>query len=280
MRAHFIDVDRVRTRYLTAGSGPAVFLLHGVGMSGDTFARNIDVLGEAFTVIAPDMLGHGFTDAVGFAGEAPQAATVRHLDRLADLLGFESYSVLGSSYGGLIAALMWFSRPLRVGDLVLVGSGSVFHPPAEQRRTLRAAAANATQALGDPTLASCRRRMAAICHSPNAVAEEILLAQLTAYALPDRLSTYQATIEGLIASLDSHEHTVFERLERLEARTLIIVGHDDVRSDWRRHVEGRRRMTNASMVIVEQCGHLPYMEHPASFNAMVHTFLTGTAVGE
>jgi pimeloyl-ACP methyl ester carboxylesterase len=280
MKARFIDVDGVRTRYLVAGNGPAVFLLHGVGMSGDTFVRNVDVLGEFFTVIAPDMLGHGFTDAVNFAGEAPQAAMRRHLERLADLLGFETYSVLGSSYGGLIAALMWFSRPLRVRDLVLIGSGSVFHPAREQRCTLRAAASNAMQALGDPTLASCRRRMAAICYDPEAVAEEVLLVQLTSYALPDRFSAYQDTIDGVIASLGSSEQTVFDRLEQLKARSLIITGRDDIRANWLRHVEGRKRMANARLVIVEQCGHLPYIEHPTRFNNLVHAFLTGGIVGE
>src|SRR5215469_17980561 len=172
MRARFIDVDGVRTRFLYAGKGPAVILLHGVGVSGDTFIRNIDALGQEFSVFAPDMLGHGFTDAVDLAG-APQIAMVKHLGRLADLLQLERYSVVGSSYGALVAALMWFDRPSRVENLVLVGSGSTFHPPEEQRNTLKAAFANASQAMGDPTIDSCRQRLATICHDPHSVVEEI-----------------------------------------------------------------------------------------------------------
>jgi pimeloyl-ACP methyl ester carboxylesterase len=265
---------------LYAGTGPALFLLHGVGVGGSTFFRNIDELGKRYSVYAPDMLGHGFTDAVDFNGAPPQPATVRHLGLLADQLGLERYSVAGSSYGALIAALMWFDRPKRVDNLVLIGTGAVFHPAEEQERTLRNAAANASQALGDPTLDSCRKRLGAICYDPRAVPEEILLEQLSSYALPDRFDAYKATIAGLIATCSSAEHRVYTRLEQLKARTLILTGREDIRAQWRLHVEGRRRMPDARLLILEKCGHLPYIEQPQAFNTAVATFLAGESVGE
>lgn len=280
MRARFVDVDGIGTRVLYAGNGPAVMLLHGVGVSGDTFIRNIDVLGERFSVYAPDILGHGFTDAIDFTKAPPQQSAVRHLGRLADLLGLERYSVGGSSYGGLIAALMWCDRPARVDNLILIGTGAVFHPGEEQASTLRAAAANATQALGDPTIESCRKRLGAICYDAAAVPEEILPLQLTSYALPDRFEAYKATIEGLVATVHSTEHRVYSRLEQIRARTLILTGRDDIRAKWQLHVEGRRRMPNARLLIYERCSHLPYLEHPAAFNRDVGAFLAGDSVGE
>lgn len=280
MRARFFDVEGIPTRVLHEGGGEALFLLHGVGISASTFFRNIDTLGERFAVYAPDMLGHGFTGAVDFAGAPPQEATVRHLHALIDQLGVERYSIAGSSYGALIAALMWFARPGRVKDLILIGTGAVFHPADEQERTLRAASANARQALGNPTLETCRTRLAAICHDPAAVPEEILLEQLTSYGLPDRLAAYQATIDGLIATCASPDQRVYTKLEQLAARTLVMAGRQDIRSRWQAHVEGRKRMPNARISIVEACGHLPYLEHPACFNRMVTAFLSGEPVGE
>lgn len=279
MRARFIDLEGISTRFLYAGSGPAVILLHGVGLSADSFIRNIDSLGNQFSVFAPDMLGHGFTGAADFTG-APQPAMVRHIERLADALRLDRYSLVGSSYGGLIAALMWFARPDQVANLVIVGSGSAFHPAGEQRETLRAAFANAERALGDPTLQSCRERLTAICYSSASVPDEILLTQLTSYALRDRFDAYKATISGLINTVDSHEYRVFSRLEQLTVRTLILTGRNDIRADWRLHLDARRRMPNARLVILEQCGHLPYMEHPAAFNEMVTAFLSGAELGE
>lgn len=265
---------------LYGGRGPALLLLHGVGVSGSSFFRNIDELGTRYTVYAPDMLGHGFTDAVDFEGHPPQPATVRHLGMLADRLGIERYSIGGSSYGGLIAALMWFDRPKRVENLILIGTGAVFHPGEEQERTLRNAAANASQAMGDPTLESCRKRLGAICHDPRSVPEEILLDQLTSYALPDRFEAYKATIAGLIATCSSAEHRVYTRLDQLTARTLILTGREDIRAKWQLHVAGRKRMPNARLTIFEKCGHLPYLEQPQLFNNLVGEFLSGDTVGE
>ena len=90
----------------------------------------------------------------------------------------------------------------------------------------------------------------------------------------------KATIAGLIDTVDSDELRIYSRLEQLTARTLILVGRNDVRADWQRHVEARRRMPNARLTIFANCGHLPYMEHPATFNEIVEAFLGGADVGE
>jgi len=265
---------------LHAGQGPAVFLLHGIGVSGDTFIRNFADLGQRYTVYAADMLGHGFTGAVDFGGEPPQLRIARHINRLAEILGVQRYSAGGSSFGALIAGLMWFERPERIDNLILIGSGSVFHPADEQAKTLRAAYANGSQAMTDPTQNSCRKRMAAICYEPGMVAEEILPVQLTSYALPDRLDAYRRTVDGVIASLGVGENRVLTRLEQMRVRTLILTGREDIRAQWQLHVEGRKRMPNARLVIFEKCGHLPYLEYPAKFNETVDAFLSGKTVGE
>jgi pimeloyl-ACP methyl ester carboxylesterase len=277
MRASFADIDGVRTRYLHAGNGDPLFLLHGVGVSGDVFVRNLDALGEEFAVYAPDMLGHGFTDAVDYRGGPPQPHIVRHLGRLADHLGLERYRVLGQSFGALIAALMYFDRPRQVTGLVLVGSGSVFHPPDEQAATLRAALANATTAMRDPTIETCRRRLQIICFDPASVPEEILLSQLTSYALPDRFPSYQATIAGLIGSVASPEHRVLSRLEDIGVPCLVVTGREDIRASWQRTEEGVGRIPDAELQIFERCGHLPFSEHPERFNDLVRRFLRETA---
>ena len=63
MRASFIDVGGITTRYLHAGEdhGQALLLIHGGGVAADTWLRNIEPLGREFAVYAPDNIGHGFT---------------------------------------------------------------------------------------------------------------------------------------------------------------------------------------------------------------------------
>lgn len=273
MKARFVDVDGVKTRVLSAGEGPPLLLVHGVGVSADTFIRNIDVLGEHFAVYAPDIVGHGFTDRVDYAGRPPQLVAARHLLRLMDALGIESFSALGFSYGGLIASLLWFERPAAVEDLVVVGSGSVFHPPAQQVTTLRAAAANGAQAYSEASIEACRRRLANLCYDAASVPEEILPVQATSYALPDRFDAYKDTIEGTIACIDDPDARVFDRLEELTARTLVITGMQDPRSDveWTRN--GVVRIPNARLEVYDDCGHLPFVEHADRFNGSLIQFL-------
>jgi pimeloyl-ACP methyl ester carboxylesterase len=250
-------------------------LIHGIGHSADVFYRNIDALARDYFVIAPDLPGHGFTERMDLAGGAPQPLFVRQLELLLDELGIGTYSVLGSSFGGLLACLMTLSRPSKVSDLIVVGSGGAFHSADEQRRTLQKVLANASSAMSEPTLESCRSRLAAICNDPNAVAEEILLTQLTSYGLGDRFEAFKSTISGYLASLDSEDYRVYRRLETIKSRTMIITGRQDSRASVESHVQAKERIAGAELVILDGCGHLPYMEHVDTFNRIVLEFLRG-----
>ena len=275
MKIKFANVGGINTRYICEGDGPTLVLIHGIGHSADIFYRNIDVLARDCFVIAPDLPGHGFTERMDLAGGAPQPLFVRQLELLLDKLGIGTYSVLGSSFGGLLACLMTLSRPSRVNDLIVVGSGGAFHSADEQRRTLQKVLANASSAMSEPTLESCRSRLAAICNDPNAVAEEILLTQLTSYGLGDRFEAFKSAISGYLASLDSEDYRVYGRLAAIKSRTMIITGRQDSRASVESHVQAKERIAGAELVILDGCGHLPYMEHANTFNRIVLEFLSG-----
>lgn len=271
MRVAFTQAGGVRTRYLTEGTGPALLLLHPVGHSADVFIRNVDALAANHTVVAPDLPGHGFSDPIDFKGRPPQVETVAHLRRLVDALGGNRFAVLGSSYGGLLAALLCEAEQARCFGLVIVGSGSVFHANDQQRSTLRGTRDNVADGMRDPTIANCRQRIANICFSPAAVPDEILLSRATSLALPDRLPNFLATVDGLADS--SPADRVLDRLEQISTPTLVITGRDDIRADVGRHESGVSRMPNARLSVYDQCGHLPSLEQPERFNAEVAAFL-------
>jgi pimeloyl-ACP methyl ester carboxylesterase len=273
MEIRFASIEGVRTRYLIAGSGPPVLLVHGIGLSLECWLRNIDPLSKKHTVVAADLLGHGFADAVDFGRDASQSVNARHLGRLARSLGLDRYSVAGSSYGGLVAALMYFQEPQRVQKLALIGTASSFQTEQDQAKALRAAAANAKQALERPTLESCRRRLEAIVHDPAAVHEALLWLQLTMYAAPDRLPAYEQTIQSCIDHLGDTESRVRWRLEKIGVPVWVISGREDIRADWRQHESGAARIPDARLSIYEKCGHLPFLEHADRFNADLLAFL-------
>lgn len=275
MRARFLDVNGLRTRVLESGTGASpLFLLHGVGLTADTWGRNIDALGQQHRVMAIDMPGHGFSDVPSLSVDAPQVVWAHHVLGLADLLNVEKFSIAGSSFSGLVAALVALIAPDRVERLVVVGSGTLFHASESRERALKATFENGRRAFQEPSIEMCRARLQAICYSPSAVDENILLTQATAYALPGRLDAYRATIDGAIASANNTEAHALQRLEELRLPVLIITGRNDIRASVESHEEGRQRIPGAVLKIYSDCGHLPYMEHPIRFNEDVGNFLS------
>ncbi len=109
--------------YRQAGSGPVVVLVHGITSSSATWKRVIPGLARRFTVIAPDLAGHGESDKPkGDYSLGAHASTVRDL-LLA--LGHERATFVGHSLGGGIVLQLSYQFPERCERLVLVDSGGL-----------------------------------------------------------------------------------------------------------------------------------------------------------
>ena len=274
MRVKFIDVEGVRTRYFVSGEGAPLILLHGVGLSADTFFLNMDAIGTCRTVYAVDMLGHGFTETVLYEGGAPHAFLVEHVIAFADALGLKQFAIGGSSFGAQIAALVYFSVTERISKLVVIGSGSSFNSEEEQMATLGNVYKNAITAMNDPTWESCVKRIENICYDASTVRPEIILLQLTSYARPEIKSAYEATLRGMTDPEMARRYRILERLPEIDVPTLLIWGRQDTRGKWQRAEQAATMIKDARLVIFEECGHLPYMEKPDEFNKAMISFLS------
>lgn len=274
MRIRFVDLAGIRTRYYAAGEGEPVIFIHGGGATADTWARNVEPLGAVAQALAPDLMGHGFTDAPDLSGQAPQTAQVDHLFRFVDALGLRGCTLVGSAYGALFALLMYFQRPDLVKRLVLVGSGSVFDTEERQAEITQASITNQMQALDDPTTASIRRRNVGSNFNKADTFEEIVLLQLTALSLPGRKEAYRWMTGGIRAAAGRPEFQVAHRLEEIAVPTLVVSGRNDPRADWRQVTKGAARIPKAQLHILEQCGHKPFSEQAAVFNQLLAGFVT------
>jgi pimeloyl-ACP methyl ester carboxylesterase len=112
-----------RVTYRSAGSGPALLLLHGVAGSGRTWDDVVPWLAEDHFVIAPDLLGHGASAKP--RGDYSLGAYASGARDLLSALGFDSATVVGHSLGGGIAMQFAYQFPERVERLVLVSSGGL-----------------------------------------------------------------------------------------------------------------------------------------------------------
>jgi 2-hydroxy-6-oxonona-2,4-dienedioate hydrolase len=275
MRARFVDAGGINTRILCAGEGDALILLHGVGFSADIWLRNIDALAADRQVIALDMPNHGFTDLVPYAGKLPQVVFAEHVLAAADTLGLRRFSIAGSSLGAHVAALVYFAAPTRVERLVIICSGSALSSEAELLESLPRTFANGMKAIADPTWLSCRTRIGNICFDPAVAPDEVILSQLTSYARPGMAAAYEATLKGMMDIGLLRPHRILERLEAIEVPTQLLWGRQDSRSRLENAQAAALRIRDCELVVIEECGHLPYVEHPEQFNRAVGDFLRG-----
>jgi len=112
-----------RRAFRIAGSGPAILLIHGIGDNSTTWSSVQTALAQRFTVIAPDLLGHGKSDKP--RADYSVAAYANGMRDLLSVLGIDSVTVVGHSLGGGVAMQFAYQFPQLVDRLILVGAGGV-----------------------------------------------------------------------------------------------------------------------------------------------------------
>ena len=118
-----LTIHAKRLKYRLAGTGPLVLLIHGMAGSATTWKQVMPTLSERFTVLAPDLLGHGESDKTdGDYSLGSMASTLRDL---IVALGYKRATVVGQSYGGGIAMQFAYQYPERCERLVLADAGGL-----------------------------------------------------------------------------------------------------------------------------------------------------------
>jgi pimeloyl-ACP methyl ester carboxylesterase len=112
-----------RVLYRSEGSGPVLVLVHGITSTSATWANVIPYLAERFTVIAPDLLGHG--DSAKPRGDYSLGAYASGIRDLLIALGHERATFVGHSLGGGVAMQLAYQFPEHCERLVLVSSGGL-----------------------------------------------------------------------------------------------------------------------------------------------------------
>lgn len=280
MQIRLAEIAGLPTRLLEAGDdrkgGLPLLLLHPVGFSADVWWRNIEGLGETRAVCAPDLLGHGFSALRDGEGEIGYGPILDHLDALVADLGWQDYLIAGSSLGAQLGLLLALRHGERVRRIVVIGSGTAVQTEADTIATLTKTLANAGKALDDPTPETCRRRLANLCFNlAPGDADALVLSQLTAYARAGAADAYRDLLAATMTPDAARPYRVRERFGEVDVPVLLLWGREDPRTTVEKAEEAQELFANARLVVFEECGHLPYLEHPAAFNRVVDEFFAG-----
>src|SRR4029077_9980330 len=119
----FRTIHGYRRAFRVAGSGPAILLIHGIGDNSTTWSTVQSKLAQRFTVIAPDLLGHGRSDKP--RADYSVAAYANGMRDLISVLGVDRVTVVAPSLCGGVAMQVAYQYPERCERLVLVSSGGV-----------------------------------------------------------------------------------------------------------------------------------------------------------
>ncbi|MBV9088600.1 MAG: alpha/beta hydrolase [Mycobacteriaceae bacterium] len=119
----FRTIHGYRRAFRIAGSGPAILLIHGIGDNSSTWENVQTKLAQRFTVIAPDLLGHGKSDKP--RADYSVAAYANGMRDLLAVLDIEHVTLIGHSLGGGVTMQFAYQYPQLVERIVLVGTGGV-----------------------------------------------------------------------------------------------------------------------------------------------------------
>lgn len=274
MLTRFVDVRGVATHCLFAGNtdSPPLLLIHGLTLTSEIWVRNIDELGERFRVVAVDLLGHGFTRPRG-GRPVGIAEKIEHVEALIDTLGLERTAVSGSSYGGLIAANLALRRNGRIDRLIINGSGSAFNTEDQLVGFVDRIRASYRPTLAESSPEGWKTRLQGTVLDTRAVPCELLTVLPLCYAQSWSVGCWDETVDAMRTPARFRPFRILDRLEELDVPTLVVWGRDDKGGIYESAVAAVARMPRAELAVFESCAHLPMLEHPARYNALIRDFL-------
>lgn len=250
-------------RYLEAGSGSPVLLLHAFPLSSEMWRPQLERVPGGWRFVAPDLRGFG-PGARGRAASLDDMAD--DVERLLDALGAPRAVIGGLSLGGYLTFALYRRAARRFRAMILANT--------------RASADSAEAREG-------RDRMAALVRTdgPPAVADQMLpklLGESSRAARPDLPPIVRALIvanpaegiEGAIHAMKARPDST-DLLPRVQQPALVVAGEEDVLTPVPDAEAMHRLLPDSTCVLIPRAGHLSNLEAPDAFSAALRTFLSG-----
>ena len=248
-----------KIRYLEAGSGPTVILLHGLGGSGQNWMFTVNGLSPQFRVVVPDQIGFGNSDKPLINYRV--RTYVDFLNEFYKQLKIERASLVGNSMGGWIAAAFTIAFPEKVDRLVLADATGYAPPANFDFKSLYAL---------NPSTREGMKQLVARVFFNKSFSTDTVIDQF----LAQRMSAGDGyTINSLIESVGRREDFLDGQLGQIKTPTLIIWGREDGLVLLSEGERLKQDIANSKLIVFDRCSHFPQVEKAGEFNAAVLEFL-------
>jgi len=272
-----VTVDGMHTHYLEAGVGPVLLLLHGHEQSATSWRWVIPALARTHRVLALSLPGHGET-AAAVGDHAPDCDRARFVAAFLDTLHIDPpLDLVGHSAGGALALRLALADPQRIRSLTLVSSaglGREVHPllALDTLPVIGELAIMISRLPGGDwgrTLMSTAMLFARPWRAPA----EFITEQHALGRRPGQLEASTATARALFGPTGQRQ-TLLEHLPTLTTPTLLIWGGCDYVLPAHQARTAVNRLPDGRLSMFPNCGHLPHVEQPDRFTAVLGDWLT------
>jgi magnesium chelatase accessory protein len=264
--SRFVAAAGLRWHVQQMGDGPVVLLAHGTGASTHSWRGLAPILAERFTVVAPDLPGHGFTQAPpGFSLSLPSMA--KALSGLMQTLETRPVLAVGHSAGAAILARMALDGDIAPRALVSLNGallplhglpGHLFSPIARLLFATSLAPRLFAWRARDPQV------VLRLLHGTGSTIDAV---GIELYGRLARDPAHVAAALGMMASWDLHP--LQRELPHLAPHLVLVAGGRDRMIPPSHALRVRRLVPGAEMVVLPDLGHLAHEEHPDAIAQLV-----------
>jgi pimeloyl-ACP methyl ester carboxylesterase len=271
-----------RVTYRRAGWGPVVVLIHGITGSSATWEHVIEPLAEKYTVVAPDLLGHG--QSAKPRGDYSLGAYASGIRDLIAAIGHDRATIVGHSLGGGVAMQMAYQFPERVERLALVSSGGLGR---EVHFLLRAAILPGSELvlplLASPSLIGRLDGVGALLGRLGLHAGpdlEEMWSGFSSLADPGARSAFIHTLRTILDAGGQRVSATDRLYLAAEMPSLIMWGERDPIIPYRHGLKASETMPGSHFVTFPHAGHFPHRSDPRRFVRELTDFIESSEPGD
>jgi 2-hydroxy-6-oxonona-2,4-dienedioate hydrolase len=237
-------------------------LLHGLGASAERWLYVSNMLSKDFRVVIPDIIGFGYSDKP--AAEYTIDFFIDFFQGFLNNLNISRSLIVGSSFGGYLATEFAIRFNEQVEKLILAA-------PAGLMRTSTRVLDQYILAALYPTFENAKIAFNSMAYDPSTVSESTVRDFVNRMRLPNAKYAFMSTLLGIRDSPKLHG-----RLSKVHVPTLLVWGDNDNMIPLQ-YSNGFQEIPSSELVIINKCGHTPYVEKPQEFTDIALRFLKNTA---
>ena len=274
----WITIHGHERAYVKVGQGPALLLLHGLGCDHTTWLPVVHQLAERFTVIAPDLLGHGSSakpradySVGGYANGMRDLLTMLNIDKV---------TVVGHSFGGGVAMQFAYQFPERTERMILVAPGGMGPEVTPLIRAVTLPGFH--QAMAVATLPGVRHAgkagLRALSRTGLSATRDLgEVAEIYESFKDPRSRAAIRHVVRAVVDLRGQIVTMVDRAYLTQAMPMLVVwGNEDHVIPARQAHRVARIAPDAVVEVMANSGHFPHKDHPERFVRILDAFIRGT----